>query len=124
MSLLVNNAAYVHGKTFMKLPDHEIEKTFKVNVLSHYWVSINIKEIYISRILLNKIVDLYILFSIFPQITKSFLKNMMENNHGHIVTIASVAGLVGIYNCTDYSASKFATIGYHKSLFIELKVHI
>lgn len=47
---------------------------------------------------------------------------MMKNNHGHIVTIASVAGLLGIYNCTDYSATKFAAIGCHESLFTELKV--
>lgn len=47
---------------------------------------------------------------------------MMKDNHGHIVTIASVAGLLGTYNCTDYSATKFATIGFHESLFTELKV--
>ena len=47
---------------------------------------------------------------------------MMKNNHGHIVTVASVAGLLGTYNCTDYSATKFAAIGYHESLFTELKV--
>lgn len=47
---------------------------------------------------------------------------MMKNNHGHIVTVASVAGLLGIYKCTDYSATKFAAIGYHESLFTELKV--
>lgn len=93
VNLLVNNAGYVYGKTFMELPDHEIERTFKVNVLSHYWI------------------------------TKSFLKDMMKNNHGHIVTVASVAGLMGIYNCTDYSATKFAAIGCHESLFTELKVH-
>lgn len=47
----------------------------------------------------------------------------MKNNHGHIVTVASVAGLLGTYNCTDYSATKSAAIGYHESLFIELKTH-
>lgn len=56
------------------------------------------------------------------QITKSFLKDMMKNNHGHIVTIASVTGLIGTYKCTDYSATKFAAIGCHESLFTELKV--
>lgn len=40
--MLVNNAGYVYGRTFMELPDCEIEQTFKVNILSHYWVSINI----------------------------------------------------------------------------------
>ncbi|CAB0028512.1 unnamed protein product [Trichogramma brassicae] len=55
--------------------------------------------------------------------TKAFLKEMMRENHGHIVTIASVAGLLGTYNCTDYSATKFAAVGYHESLFTELKTH-
>ncbi|XP_044579580.1 short-chain dehydrogenase/reductase family 16C member 6-like isoform X2 [Cotesia glomerata] len=85
ITIIVNNAGYVCGKTFMNLPDDEIEKTFKIN--------------------------------------KSFMKEMMKENHGHIVTIASVAGLLGTYNCTDYSATKFAAIGYHESLFTELKVH-
>lgn len=49
---------------------------------------------------------------------------MMKNNYGHIVTIASVGGLVGVYKCTDYAATKSAAIGYHESLDIELKVHI
>lgn len=93
VSLLVNNAGYVCGKTFMELPDHEIEHTFKVNILSHYWI------------------------------TKSFLKDMIKNNHGHIVTIASAAGLSGNYNMTDYSATKFAAVGYHESLLTELRVH-
>lgn len=47
---------------------------------------------------------------------------MMKANHGHIVTMASVAGLTGNYKMTDYAATKFATIGYHESLLIELKV--
>ncbi|XP_029176368.1 epidermal retinol dehydrogenase 2-like [Nylanderia fulva] len=93
VSILVNNAGYVYGRTFMELPDCEIEQTFKVNILSHYWI------------------------------TKSFLKDMMKNNHGHIVTIASVTGLIGTYKCTDYSATKFAAIGCHESLFTELKVN-
>lgn len=50
------------------------------------------------------------------------MKRMMKENRGHIVTIASVAGMLGTYNCTDYSATKFAAIGYHESLFTELKV--
>lgn len=48
----------------------------------------------------------------------------MKNNHGHIVTVASAAGLMGMYNCTDYSATKFAAVGYHESLFNELKVRV
>lgn len=33
---------------------------------------------------------------------------MMEKNHGHIVSLASIAGLIGAYQLTDYCASKFA----------------
>lgn len=47
---------------------------------------------------------------------------MMNRNHGHIVTVASVAGLLGTYKCTDYSATKFAAVGFHESLFSELRV--
>lgn len=48
---------------------------------------------------------------------------MMELNRGHIVTVASVTGLLGTYGCTDYSATKFACVGFHESLFTELKAH-
>ncbi|XP_076291544.1 estradiol 17-beta-dehydrogenase 11 [Lasioglossum baleicum] len=93
VTLLINNAGYVWGKTLLNLPDREIERTYRINILAHYWT------------------------------TKAFLKDMMKNNHGHIVTVASVAGLLGTYKCTDYSATKFAAIGYHESLYTELKVH-
>lgn len=48
---------------------------------------------------------------------------MMESQSGHIVTVASVTGLLGTYGCTDYSATKFACVGFHESLFSELKTH-
>ena len=45
---------------------------------------------------------------------------MMTRNQGHIVTIASVAGVVGTSQLTDYCASKFGTMGFTESLDIEL----
>jgi len=36
---------------------------------------------------------------------------MLEKNHGHIVSIASSAGLVGVNGLADYCASKFAAVG-------------
>lgn len=38
VDVLINNAGVVCGQTFLELPDYMIEKTFKVNILSHYWV--------------------------------------------------------------------------------------
>ncbi|CAG8575165.1 9956_t:CDS:2, partial [Ambispora leptoticha] len=53
--------------------------------------------------------------------TKVFLPNMIENNHGHIVTIASVLGYIGVAQAADYCASKAGLIGFHDSLRYELK---
>jgi all-trans-retinol dehydrogenase (NAD+) len=41
---------------------------------------------------------------------------MLEKNHGHIVTIASMAGIYGVSGLCDYSASKFAAFGFNESL--------
>lgn len=35
---------------------------------------------------------------------------MLEKDHGHIVTIASMAGHVGMSKLVDYCASKFAAV--------------
>ena len=40
--------------------------------------------------------------------TVAVLPKMMEKNHGHIVTISSAAGVVGVPGLADYSASKHA----------------
>lgn len=92
VDILVNNAGIVTGKNFMEAPDELIQKTFDVNILSHFWT------------------------------TKAFLGDMMSTNKGHIVTIASVAGLAGVNKLADYCASKFAAVGFDESLRLELKV--
>jgi short-subunit dehydrogenase len=41
---------------------------------------------------------------------------MLEKNHGHIVTIASAAGLAGVPYLVDYCSSKYAAVGLHEAL--------
>lgn len=41
---------------------------------------------------------------------------MMNNNYGHVVTIASGAGLTGAPGLVDYCSSKFAAVGLHDAL--------
>lgn len=48
---------------------------------------------------------------------------MIADQRGHVVTVSSVTGLIGTYACTDYSATKFACVGFHESLFSELRAH-
>ena len=45
---------------------------------------------------------------------------MISKNHGHIITIASGAGLFGVAGLVDYCASKHGAVGVHKSLTMEL----
>lgn len=47
---------------------------------------------------------------------------MLEKDHGHIVTIASLAGHVGIPKLIDYCSSKFAAVGFDEALRFELEL--
>ncbi|KAG8593632.1 hypothetical protein GDO81_000910 [Engystomops pustulosus] len=90
VDILINNAGVVFGVEFLELQDHQIEKTFDVNILAHFWI------------------------------TKSFLPAMMKKNYGHIATVASVCGHVGLTYLVDYCASKFGAVGFHECLTVEL----
>ena len=91
VDIVVNNAGIISGRRLLEIPDERIEAVFGVNVLALYWV------------------------------TKAFLPEMIERNSGHIVTMASAAGLLGVDRQTDYAATKHAAIGFAESLRAELK---
>ena len=91
VDILINNAGVVSGKPLLQIPDDKIEATFAVNVLALFWT------------------------------TKAFLPHMIENNRGHVVTIASASGLIGVPKLSDYAASKWAAVGFDESLRGELR---
>jgi all-trans-retinol dehydrogenase (NAD+) len=91
VDVVVNNAGVVSGSRLLDLSDEKIEQTFAVNTLALYWV------------------------------TRAFLPEMVRRNRGHVITIASAAGLVGVARQTDYSASKHAAVGFDESLRVELR---
>lgn len=91
IDVLVNNAGIVTGANLLDAADDAILRTFDVNVLALYWT------------------------------TRAFLPAMLRRNRGVVVTIASAAGLVGVAKQTDYSASKFAAVGFTESLRHELR---
>jgi all-trans-retinol dehydrogenase (NAD+) len=90
VEILVNNAGVVSGKTIMETPDEKIIRSLNVNVFALFWT------------------------------VKAFLPLMLERNSGHIVTIASAAGIIGVKGLADYSAGKFAAVGFDESLRMEL----
>lgn len=91
VDVLINNAGIVSGKSLLEIPDEQIERSLHINTHSLFWM------------------------------TKAFLPAMIERNRGHIVTIASAAGLIGVPRLTDYCASKFAAVGFDESLRVELR---
>ncbi|CAJ0920621.1 unnamed protein product [Ranitomeya imitator] len=90
ITILINNAGIVTGKKFIDSPDALVEKTMQVNTMAHFWTY------------------------------KAFLPAMMASNHGHLVSIASSAGLIGVNGLADYCASKFAAIGFAESVGLEM----
>jgi len=46
---------------------------------------------------------------------------MIKKNKGHIVSIASSAGLIGVCGLADYCASKYGAVGFDESLRMELR---
>ena len=66
----------------------------------------------------NKIIEIN-LFGTF-NCCKAVVPNMIENNYGRIVNVASVAGKDGNANASAYSAGKAGAIGLTKSLGKEL----
>lgn len=90
VSILINNAGIVTGKKFMDAPDDLIEKTIEINTMAHFWTY------------------------------KAFLPAMVDNNHGHLISVSSSAGLIGVNGLADYCASKFAAVGFAESVALEL----
>jgi NAD(P)-dependent dehydrogenase (short-subunit alcohol dehydrogenase family) len=72
-------------------------------------------------------------FAMFDQTIKTNLYGMwnvlsalipsMKASGGHIVNVSSIAGFLGVFGYTAYSASKFAVIGLSESLRSEMKPH-
>jgi all-trans-retinol dehydrogenase (NAD+) len=98
LDILINNAGIVskkgenvNGPAFLGIPDESIIKTVNINALSLFWTC------------------------------KAFLPSMIERNSGHIVTISSAAGIIGVKGLSDYCAGKFAAFGFDESLRMELR---
>lgn len=90
VDILINNAGIVTGKEFLQSPNKMNRLTVAVNTESHFWT------------------------------TKAFLPAMIQKNHGHVITVASAAGLFGSHKLADYCASKFGAVGFAESLLAEL----
>ncbi|MFD2515129.1 SDR family oxidoreductase [Pontibacter locisalis] len=91
--IIINNAGIVVGKTFADHSYADIGRTINVNVLGVMYV------------------------------TRAFLPGMLTRGTGHIVNIASAAGLLPNPRMSVYASSKWAVLGWSESLRLELEEH-
>ncbi|XP_015602719.1 short-chain dehydrogenase/reductase family 16C member 6 [Cephus cinctus] len=92
VTILVNNAGIMPCRTFFDYTPAEIRRIFDINVLAHFWT------------------------------LQAFLPNMINNNHGHVVALSSIAGIVGLENLVPYCGSKFAVRGLMDALIEEVRI--
>ncbi|EGR32342.1 short chain dehydrogenase reductase family protein, putative, partial [Ichthyophthirius multifiliis] len=91
IDILINNTGITNCKFFRKNSFEDIEKVMAVNFLGPV------------------------------SLIKKILPNMLDNNQGHIVNVASIASIIPYIKMTDYCASKAALSGFHNGLRLELK---
>lgn len=92
--ILVNNAGVVMSGLLVDVEDADWRRLFELNVLG------------------------------VVHGCRAFLPRMIEMGRGgHVVNMASAAGLVGTFGMSTYSATKFALAGLTESLRFEMKRH-
>lgn len=92
VDILFNNAGIVAGsKRFVEHTDKDMQMTMDINVLG------------------------------VMRVAKAFLPAMLQQGFGHIINIASAAGLVANPNMSVYAASKWAVIGWSESVRLEME---
>jgi short-subunit dehydrogenase len=91
VDILINNAGIIVGKFFEEHSHAEIDKTMQINTQA------------------------------MMHITREFLPAMIAAQKGHIVNIASAAGLAANPQMAVYVASKWAVIGWSETLRLELE---
>lgn len=91
IDILINNAGFIYFETILESPPSVVTKLIDVNITSHFWM------------------------------IQAFLPGMLERKQGHIVAIASCAGLEGLPDALLYSTSKSALVGLMRTLDLELR---
>lgn len=91
VDILINNAGIIVGKNFSEHSQENIARTMAINALAPM------------------------------QLTREVLPGMLQRGGGHIVNIASAAGMVPNPRMSVYCASKWSMIGWSDSLRIEME---
>jgi hypothetical protein len=91
VDILFNNAGIVVGKAFVEHSVRDIDRSVGINVLGVMYVA------------------------------RAFMPAMIEQGYGHVINIASAAGMVANPNMSVYAASKWAVLGWSESVRLEME---
>lgn len=92
-TILINNAGIATPSLLLDKPMSAIRRVFDVNVIANFHT------------------------------VKEFVPAMIAADHGHIVTIASMASFTTLAGNVDYCASKAAILAFHDGLRSELSLY-
>lgn len=91
VDILFNNAGIVVGRPFVEHTHEDIERTIQVNVLGVMHVA------------------------------RAFVPAMIEQRSGHVINIASAAGLIPVPRQAAYCPSKWACVAFSEILRLEME---
>lgn len=91
-TMVINNAGILAGKYFLDMSLDEVHRTFSVNTFAHYYT------------------------------VKLFLPRMLEQNHGHIVSVSSILGMDSVAGVAEYGPSKSAATAFMHAMRQEIRL--
>jgi NAD(P)-dependent dehydrogenase (short-subunit alcohol dehydrogenase family) len=89
LDVLVNNAGIGHVGTLLQTAGADLDRLYAVNVRGMF------------------------------NVTKVFLPGMIERKYGVIINLASIGGVVAVRDRLAYCTTKFAVVGFTKSLALD-----
>jgi len=89
LDILVNNAGIGHVGTLLQTDGTDLDRLYAVNVRGMF------------------------------NLTKVFLARMIERKAGNIINLASIGGVVAVRDRLAYCTTKFAVVGFTKSLALD-----
>lgn len=90
-TVLINNAGVGYNMNILDKTEDQLRRTFEVNTMAHF-----------------------LLF-------KEFAPAMIKRNHGHIVTIASMASFLVHAQNVDYACTRASALAFYEGISQELK---